>query len=98
MRLCAKSREGVSSSVEFLTLHQQIKHLDTPSTIELIKLQQLKDDQGELSTADLRRYQILKREAEQEILMNADVICCTCVGAGDPRSLHFSFSSPFFCC
>ena len=30
-----------------------------------------------------------KNEAEQEILHAADVICCTCVGAGEPRLKNF---------
>ncbi|KAF2596070.1 hypothetical protein F2Q68_00010989 [Brassica cretica] len=55
VRLCAKSREAVSSPVEHLTLHYQIihingclqvRHLDTSEKSELHKLQQLKDEQG----------------------------------------------------
>jgi len=91
VRLCAKSREAVSSPVEFLTLHYQVKHLDTPDKSELQKLQQLKDEQGELSSVDEKRYKTLKRQAEREILQNADVICCTCVGAGDPRVTSLRF-------
>ena len=30
VRFCAKSRERVDSSVEYLTLHYQVRHLDTP--------------------------------------------------------------------
>ena len=59
---------------------------------ELRKLQQLKDDQGELSAADEKRYRTLKRQCERELLQNADVICSTCVGAGDPRLAKFRFS------
>lgn len=40
---------------------------------------------GELSSNDERKYKTLIRLAEREILTKADVICCTCVGAGDPR-------------
>ena len=58
---------------------------------ELKKLQQLKDEQGELSSADEKRYTSLKRQLERELLNNADVICCTCVSAGDPRLAKFSF-------
>ncbi|KAE9445467.1 hypothetical protein C3L33_22635, partial [Rhododendron williamsianum] len=47
VRLCAKSREAVSSPVEHLTLHYQVRHLDTSEKSELHKLQQLKDEQGE---------------------------------------------------
>ena len=60
--------------------------------LELRKLQQLKDDQGELSAADEKRYRTLKRQCERELLQNADVICSTCVGAGDPRLAKFRFS------
>ncbi|MCD7448446.1 ATP-dependent helicase NAM7 [Datura stramonium] len=73
VRLCAKSREAVSSPVEHLTLHYQVRHLDTSEKSELYKLQQLKDEQ------------------EREIAQSADVICCTCVGAGDPRLANFRF-------
>jgi regulator of nonsense transcripts 1 len=34
----------------------------------------------------------LKRSTERELLMAADVICTTCVGAGDPRLSNFRFT------
>lgn len=58
---------------------------------ELRKLQQLKDDQGELSVIDEKRFSSLKRQVEKELLTSADVICCTCVSAGDPRLAKFRF-------
>uniref|UniRef100_A0A6V7QUW1 Uncharacterized protein n=1 Tax=Ananas comosus var. bracteatus TaxID=296719 RepID=A0A6V7QUW1_ANACO len=82
VRLCAKSREAVMSPVEHLTLHYQVRHLDTSEKSELHKLQQLKDEQGELSSSDEKKFKALKRATEREILQSADVICCTCVGAG----------------
>uniref|UniRef100_A0A7N0UV73 Regulator of nonsense transcripts 1-like protein n=1 Tax=Kalanchoe fedtschenkoi TaxID=63787 RepID=A0A7N0UV73_KALFE len=91
VRLCAKSREAVSSPVEHLTLHYQVRHLDTSDKSELHKLQQLKDEQGELSSSDEKKYKALKRATEREIAQSADVICCTCVGAGDPRLANFRF-------
>ncbi|KAH0456476.1 hypothetical protein IEQ34_014383 [Dendrobium chrysotoxum] len=91
VRLCAKSREAVSSPVEHLTLHYQVRHLDTSEKSELHKLQQLKDEQGELSSSDEKKFKALKRATEREILQSADVICCTCVGAGDPRLGNFRF-------
>jgi len=91
VRMCAKSREAVSSPVEFLTLHYQVRHLDGSEKTELHKLQLLKDEQGELSAADEKKYKYLKRQAEWEILQHANVICCTCVGAGDPRLSNFHF-------
>ncbi|KAG5248947.1 regulator of nonsense transcript [Salix suchowensis] len=91
VRLCAKSREAVSSPVEHLTLHYQVRHLDTSEKSELHKLQQLKDEQGELSSSDEKKYKALKRATEREISQSADVICCTCGGAGDPRLANFRF-------
>ncbi|KAK4350991.1 hypothetical protein RND71_030304 [Anisodus tanguticus] len=91
VRLCAKSREAVSSPVEHLTLHYQVRHLDTSEKSELHKLQQLKDEQGELSSSDEKKHKALKRATEREIAQSADVICCTCVGAGDPRLANFRF-------
>ncbi|KAJ5247534.1 hypothetical protein N7468_002517 [Penicillium chermesinum] len=83
VRVTAKSREDVESPVGFLSLHEQVRMND--SNIELVKLNQLKSELGELSSQDEKRLKQLTRAAEREILTNADVICCTCVGAGDPR-------------
>ncbi|XP_054714486.1 regulator of nonsense transcripts 1-like [Uloborus diversus] len=91
VRLCAKSREAINSPVSFLALHNQIRNLEGHS--ELHKLQQLKDETGELSSADEKRYRMLKKACEKELLEAADVICCTCVGAGDPRLARFKFYS-----
>ena len=46
---------------------------------------------GELSSADENKYKALKRETKREINQSVDVICCTCVGAGDPRLSNFRF-------
>jgi len=43
--------------------------------------------------ADEKRYIVLKKLAERELLRAADVICTTCVGAGDPRLVQFKFNS-----
>jgi regulator of nonsense transcripts 1 len=82
VRVAAKSREDIDSSVAFLALHNQTRNID--AFPELRKLQQLKDTVGELSASDEKRFSQLRRAAEQELLMHADVICCTSVGAGDP--------------
>lgn len=76
----------------FITSHVHNLCVFCCSYQELHKLQQLKDDQGELSAADEKRYRTLKRQCERELLQNADVICSTCVGAGDPRLAKFRFS------
>ena len=56
-------------------------------------MQQLKDETGELSSGDEKRFRLLKKQAEKELLDVADVISCTCIGAGDPRLLRMNFPS-----
>lgn len=90
VRLCAKSREAIDSPVSFLALHNQIRKMDTNT--ELQKLQQLKDETGELSSVDEKRYRMLKKSAERELLEAADVICCTCVGAGNLICHRFTYN------
>ncbi|XP_065222847.1 regulator of nonsense transcripts 1-like [Planococcus citri] len=89
VRVCAKSREAIDSPVSFLALHNQIKNLDSNS--ELKKLQETREKTGELSEADEKRYRVLKEFAERELLEAADVICCTCIGAGDSRLANMKF-------
>ncbi|WVR08657.1 hypothetical protein IAU60_005715 [Kwoniella sp. DSM 27419] len=89
VRVAAKSREALDSNVAFLSLHSQVANADTHP--ELQKLIQLRNDQGELSQSDERKYKSLVRACEKDILNAADVICVTCVGAGDPRLAKFKF-------
>ncbi|TIC52554.1 hypothetical protein E3Q04_03474 [Wallemia mellicola] len=89
VRLTAKSREAVDSPISFLTLHEQVAN--STHHIELQKLFMLKNEQGELSSSDERKFKTLTRVCEKEILNAADVICCTCVGAGDPRLSKLKF-------
>ncbi|KAJ3355321.1 hypothetical protein HDU83_003616 [Entophlyctis luteolus] len=91
VRMTAKSREELDSPVGFLTLHEQVRNNDTNS--EFQKLVKLKNELGELKPRDEKRYMTLRKQAEREILMHADVICVTCAGAGDPRLSKFSFKT-----
>ena len=92
VRLCAKSREEViNPEVDHLTLHVMVRNLDAPEKSDLKKLQLLKDATGELTSQDESKFRALKRSTEREILQAADVICTTCVGAGDPRLANFRF-------
>ena len=88
VRVAAKSREALDSSVAFLSLHEQVA---AHPQSELRKLHQLKAEQGELVSSDERKFKSLVRAAEREILTSADVICTTCVGCGDPRLSKFKF-------
>lgn len=94
VRLCAKSREAIDSPVAFLALHQQIR--GAAGAAELQKLQQLKDETGELSVSDEKRYRALKKQCERDLLQSADVVCCTCVGAGDPRLARMQVATDSF--
>eukprot|EP01022_Parablepharisma_sp_SALTPOND_P016227 TRINITY_DN234_c0_g2_i1.p2 TRINITY_DN234_c0_g2~~TRINITY_DN234_c0_g2_i1.p2 ORF type:complete len:1040 (+),score=86.45 TRINITY_DN234_c0_g2_i1:3145-6264(+) len=85
VRLCAKSRESISSSVDFLTLHRQVRELKGAEFSTLQKLFMLKEELGELSTKDERNFRKLKRLAEDKLLASAQVVCCTCVAAFDKR-------------
>ena len=92
VRVAAKSREALRSSVEHLTLHYQAARLaEAPGYGELKNLQRLKDELGELDSKDERRYRALRRAIEHEILSAADVVCTTNSGAGDPRLAAFRF-------
>ena len=42
---------------------------------ELCKLQQLKDDQGELSASDEKRFRTLKKQCERELLQVCLFVC-----------------------
>lgn len=46
-----------------------------------------------MSSNDEKRYRALKKQCERDLLNAADVICCTCVGAGDPRIARMAFRS-----
>jgi len=91
VRLCAKSRESAESSVDHLSLHTMVANLDSPEYAELRKYQLLRRELGDLSAQDARRYKVLRQKAELAILQAADVICCTCVGAGAPALSQFRF-------
>lgn len=88
VRLASKTRETSSSSVDHLCLHVMVPQA---AGDEFNKLQRLKDEIGELSERDQKKYRSLRNRTEREILQAADVICCTCVGAGDPRLKNFRF-------
>ena len=46
---------------------------------------------GEISSTDEKKYKSLKRAIERETTLSVDIICCTCVGASDPRLSNFRF-------
>lgn len=88
VRLTAKSREDVESSVGHLALHNIV---NKTSKGELKKLIKLKNEVGELSSEDSKKYIKHLRSSELKILNKCDVVCCTCVGAADKRLSQFKF-------
>lgn len=91
VRLASKSREATSSDVEFLCLHDMVRNIEGKRYQEFRNLQLLKDEYGDLNASDSKQYRNLRNRIEREILASADVICTTCVGAGDPRLSNFRF-------
>jgi len=70
---------------EWYVLLQSVVCFSTP---ELVKLQQLKDETGELSSTDEKRYRSLKKQCERELLqvhyfpqLTCDVIVLSCLNA-----------------
>jgi regulator of nonsense transcripts 1 len=58
VRMCAKSREAVSTSVDFLTLHKLVISLAEHKKDELYKLMLLKEEVSELSAKDEKRFAV----------------------------------------
>jgi regulator of nonsense transcripts 1 len=49
------------------------------------------DEQKHLTIEDEEKYNKEKKRAENDVLMNADVICCTCITSADRRIREFTF-------
>lgn len=81
MRLTAKSREDAESLVSHLSLHNLI--LQTNKRLQ--KLQDKKNAEGELLAKEAVEFHKLTRKAEKTVMEDCEVICSTCVGAGDHR-------------
>lgn len=82
VRFTARSREDVESPVDHLSLHSLVQ---ASATGKLKKFFKLKKELGELSGDDSLALAKLARAEEMKIIGSCDVVCCTCVGAGDKR-------------
>ena len=91
VRMAARSRESISTNVDYLSLHEQIRHLKKGQYAKMNDLIKLKEEQGELSEKDQAKLKELKMNAEDEILRGADVICTTCATAFDRRLRTIKF-------
>ena len=88
IRVTSKARESLESSVSFLALHEQLKSYDVdPTFTKLVARKEV----GQLSSSEEKKFRQLKRKYERELLEAADVVCCTCTGAGDPRLSRQTF-------
>lgn len=90
LRLTAKLREDVELSVSHLALHNVIARVGLAKLKRVLKL---KRELGVLKELD---YAVLLKQtkiAEAKAIQDCDVICCTCVGAGDKRLRGLSFRS-----
>lgn len=87
VRVAALSREGIQTSVDHLMLHTQVRRFcqEAPARSDINRLHRLKETVGDLNTADRAKYLKLIREVEGDLISAADVVCCTCSGAGDKR-------------
>ena len=88
VRVVARSRETVSSSVEKYCLHNMAPYVGGTQG-ELFQLNKRAQEVGQLSPRETSLYTTLMNKAELAILKAAEVICCTCVMAGDPRIRRF---------
>eukprot|EP00884_Botryococcus_braunii_P001756 jgi/Botrbrau1/11581/Bobra.247_1s0002.1 len=91
VRVSARAREAIASPVQHLTLHYQVANANVAEWKELRGLLKLREEVGELSAADERKLAQVRSEAERSVLAAADVICCTCVAAGDRRLYGMRF-------
>lgn len=59
VRLCARSRENISSNVDYLSLHEQVKHLKKGNYARMQELMLRKEEQGELNEPDDKKLKEL---------------------------------------
>jgi regulator of nonsense transcripts 1 len=86
-----RAQVNIGAAVEHLSLHYQVENLHLPGKQSLHKLIEQKKEEGDLSLENERRLRQLWRQAEAEILAEADVVCVTCIGAGDKRLRRLRF-------
>jgi regulator of nonsense transcripts 1 len=64
VRVCAKSRETLSTRVEDLSLHRQIKNLPTKDYRRFFELLKVKEETGDIKKEDYDHYKKMKNKAE----------------------------------
>ena len=89
VRLMAKWRESMPTTMTFPTMREQIKPYiqQKPVLVDLLR----KRAENMLTQEGKELCDSLMLECEIKLLESADVICCTCSGAGERRLASFSF-------
>ena len=93
VRVCAKSRESISTRVEHLSLHNQLKKLEGKKEYKrFFEMLKKKEEEGNvLSNKDHEKYKKLKKKAEEEIINDCQVVVTTCISSFDKRLNNFRF-------
>ena len=93
VRVCAKSRESISTRVEHLSLHNQMRRLEGKKEYKkFFEMLKTKEEEGNvLSNKDHEKYKKLKRKAEEEIINSCQVVVTTCISSFDKRLNNFRF-------
>jgi regulator of nonsense transcripts 1 len=93
VRVCAKSRESISTRVEHLSLHNQLRRLDGKKEYKkFFEMLKRKEEEGNvLSNKDHEKYKKLKKKAEEEIINSCQVVVTTCISSFDKRLNNFRF-------
>ena len=93
VRVCAKSRESISTRVEHLSLHNQLRKLEGKKEYKrFFEMLKKKEEEGNvLSNKDHEKYKKLKKKAEEEIINECQVVVTTCISSFDKRLNSFRF-------
>ena len=97
IRVCAKSRESISSRVEHLTLHNQLKNYiaknNTKKDFKKLEIfMKKKEEEGNvLTNKEHEQYKKLKKKFEDDLIDQAEVVVTTCISSFDKRLDSFRF-------
>lgn len=93
VRIYARSRESLDSTSSKFALHIKIRNISASDSKseQFLELLKKKENNGDLSIDEEKKFLKLKSIIENSILKNANVICTTCVGAYDKALYHFKF-------
>eukprot|EP00890_Picochlorum_soloecismus_P003014 jgi/Picsp_1/3713/NSC_06549-R1_regulator of nonsense transcripts 1 len=93
VRMLSRSREEIGSSVDHLTVLSQVLKLKHPLVAKFQQLYHERKYSGRLQRSAERKFRENRKVLEQMVLSSADVICCTCVSAGDIRLRNLKFKT-----